>query len=286
MDYENILYGVDERIATITLNRPSKRNALSPGLRNDIVAALHAAERDDDVTVILIQGAGESFCAGYDMAGYVPSSGEEPERPAGWLASEHYDTWTGQFPRSCLRDWMTIWDLLKPVVAKVHGHCLAGGSELMSMCDIAFAADDTLIGYPPMRAQATPDIPYFPWKLSMANAKYLQLTGNSVTGVEAAAMGWIAKSFPAEELDDAVAREVRALASIHPAMLAANKASLNQAYEAMGFRASLGTAWQFHAMSRSFRPGSGDFQETKEQEGLKGAIAWRDGPFRREGFPL
>lgn len=286
MEFENIRYAVGDRIATITLDRPAKRNALSPGLRNDVVAALKEAERDDSVSVVLIEGAGESFCSGYDLASYAAGEAGQPERPAGWLDSEHFDTWTGQFPRSCLRDWMTIWDLLKPVVAKVHGHCLAGGSELMSMCDIAFASDDALIGYPPMRAQSTPDIPYFPWKLSMANAKYLQLTGNSVTGEEAARMGWIAKSFPADELDEAVGRELRALASIHPAMLAANKASLNQAYELMGFRASLGTAWQFHAMARSFRPGSGDFQAAKEEGGIKAAIAWRDGPFRREGFPL
>lgn len=286
MDFENITYMVADRVATITMNRPEARNALSAGLRRDIVSGLKAAESDDDVSVILIQGAGPSFCSGYDLASYVPRADGKPERPDGWLDSEHFDTWTGQFPRSCMRDWMTIWDLLKPVVAKVQGYCLAGGSELMSMCDIAFAADDALIGYPPMRAQATPDIPYFPWKMSMANAKYLQLTGNCVTGERAAQMGWIAKSFPVEELDSAVAGELRAMASIHPALLAANKASLNQAYELMGFRASIGTAWQFHAMSRSFRPGAGDFQSVKEANGIKAAIEWRDGPFRQEGFPL
>ncbi|MDQ7903897.1 enoyl-CoA hydratase-related protein [Phytohabitans sp. ZYX-F-186] len=285
MEFENILYAVEERIATITLNRPEKRNALSPGLRNDVVAALKRAEADDDVTVVLIQGAGEAFCAGYDMNSYAGGD-EHPERPAGWNHSPLFESWTGQFPRSCLRDWLTIWDLLKPVVAKVHGYCLAGGSELMSMCDIVFAAEDAIIGYPPTRAQATPDIEYFPWKMSMAQAKYLQLTGNSITGARAEQIGWIAKSFPAGELDEQVMRELRPMAKIHPAMLAANKATLNQSYEAMGFRAALQGSVPWYVLSRGFRPGGGEFQRMAAAEGLKTALNWRDGAFKAEGFPL
>lgn len=285
MEFENILYTVEERIATITLNRPEKRNALSPGLRRDIIAALKKAEADDDVTVILLQGAGPAFCAGYDMNSYAGGDGA-PERPDGWNHSKHLESWTGQFPRSALRDWLTIWDLLKPVVAKIHGHCLAGGSEIMSMCDIVFAADDCLIGYPPTRAQSTPDVEYFPWKLSMAQAKYLQLTGHSVTGARAAEIGWIAKSFPAAELEEQVMRELRPISKLHPAMLAANKQALNQSYEAMGMRAALQAAVPWYVLARSFRPGGGEFQTMAAKEGLKRALAWRDEPFQSEGFPL
>ena len=177
-----------------------------------------------------------------------------------------------------------LWDLLKPVVAKVHGYCLAGGTELMSMCDIAFVADDAVIGYPPMRAMSTPDTPYFPWKLSMAQAKYLQLTGNSVTGQEAAAMGWVAKSFPADDLEDQVQRELRPLAQVDPALLAANKASLNQAYELMGMRTHLLGAWQWHQLTSRDRRRAGEFGTVSREQGLRAAIDWRDGPFRREGF--
>ncbi|MCW2495325.1 enoyl-CoA hydratase-related protein [Jatrophihabitans sp.] len=283
--FDNIIYEVSDRIATITLNRPERRNALSPALRNELVCALKAAEVDDEVTLVLLQGAGTAFCAGYDMNSYAGNEAE-PERPAGWNHSPLFESWTGQFPRSCLRDWFTIWDLLKPVVAKIHGFCLAGGSEIMSMCDIVFAADDTLIGYPPTRAQSTPDIEYFPWKMSMAQAKYLQLTGNSVTGKRAAEIGWIAKSFPAPELDDQVARELRAMAQLHPAMLAANKQALNQSYETMGIRAAMQAAVPWYALARSFRPGAGEFQQLAAAEGLKAALAWRDGPFQAEGFPL
>ncbi|HET6809740.1 MAG TPA: enoyl-CoA hydratase-related protein [Acidimicrobiales bacterium] len=281
-EYTEILYSASDHIATIVLNRPEKRNALDYRLRRELVDALRRAEADDEVSVVLIEGAGPSFCSGYDMA-MGPDAGPPPE---GWVSSAHYDGWTDQFARSCLRDWLTIWDLLKPVVAKVHGHCIAGGTELMSMCDIAFVADDAVIGYPPMRGMTTPDVPYFPWKMTMARAKYLQLTGNTVTGKEAAAMGWVAKSFPADQLDDAVKREVRPMAQIAPDLLAANKAELNEAYEVMGMRTALQRAWQWHSVSQRLRPRRNDFGQAMREGGLRAAIEWRDGPFRREGFPM
>jgi enoyl-CoA hydratase len=286
MAYDHLLYSISDNIAHITLNRPEKRNALNPALRNELVAALKAAESDDSVALVLLSGAGEAFCAGYDIGHYDAADGEGRERPAGWVEGTTFGTWSGQFPRSCYRDWMVVWDLLKPVVAKIHGYCLAGGSELMSMCDIVFAADDTIIGYPPSRAQATPDLPYFPWKMPMAQAKYLQLTGNTVTGREAASLGWVVKSFPRDELDESVMRELRPMSKIHPAMLSANKGALNQAYEVMGMKVHLQNSWQWHALSRSFRPGAGEFHRIAEKEGLRAAIAWRDGNFRAEGFAL
>lgn len=274
--YENILYAVDERVARITLNRPEKRNALSFELRDELTDALRAAERDDDVGVVLIEGAGPSFCSGYDI---TPGG----RRGRSWV-SPQFDGWTDQFARSCLRDWFVIWELLKPVVAKVHGYCLAGGSELMSMCDIAFVADDAIIGYPPMRGMTTPDVDYFPWKMSMARAKYLQLTGNSVSGREAAEWGWVAKSFPAESLEEETMRELRAMSHIAPDLLAANKLQLNQAYEIMGIRNALGNGPMWHALSGQLRPGAGDFTRIAAEQGLKAAIEWRDGPFQREGL--
>jgi len=166
----------------------------------------------------------------------------------------------------------------------VHGHCLAGGAELMSMCDIAFVADDAVIGYPPMRSQSTPDTVIFPWKMTMAQAKYLQLTGNSISGQEAAAMGWVAKSFPSSDLDEQVERELRPLATIDPALLAANKASVNQAYELMGMRTHLHYGWQWHTLSTATRARAGEFGRISRSQGLKAAIDARDEPFRKEGF--
>ena len=273
-----IIYAVEDRVARITLNRPEKRNALDTTLRNEIVDALRTAERDDEVSVVLIDGAGPSFCSGYDIT--PTGSG----RPSEYVSQRWFDGWTDQFTRSCMRDWLTIWDLLKPVVAQVHGHCVAGGTELMSMCDIAFAADDATIGYPPMRGMTTPDVQYFPWKLGMARAKYLQLTGNSISGKQAAEWGWVAKSFPADQLESETMREVQALASIAPDLLAANKLSLNQSYEIMGFRAALSTAPQWHALTSRLRPGAGDFGTISREQGLRAALDWRDRPFRERGL--
>ncbi|MDZ7726760.1 MAG: enoyl-CoA hydratase-related protein [Dehalococcoidia bacterium] len=284
MTYETILYKAEDKIARITLNRPDRRNALSFQLRREFVTALREAEADDSVSVILVDASGPSFCSGYDIAPDASGRGGEP--PYGWVDSEHFNSWTDQFARSCMRDWLVMWDLLKPVVAKVHGYCLAGGTEVMSMADIAFVADDAIIGYPPMRGMTTPDTLYFPWKMTMAQAKYLQITGNSVTGKEAADMGWVAKSFPADELEEQTMSELRAIASISPDLLSANKQSVNQAYEIMGFKTALANGWSWHALSSRMRPGAGDFNKISSQDGLKAALEWRDGPFRKEGFRL
>jgi enoyl-CoA hydratase len=147
------------------------------------------------------------------------------------------------------------------------------------MCDIAFVADNAVIGYPPMRAQTTPDTIYFPWKMSMAHAKYLQLTGNSVSGAEAARMGWVAKSFPADTLEQETLRELNALAFIAPDLLAANKLSINQTYEIMGIRTALATGAQWHALSARLRPNAGQFDRIAREKGLKEAFRWRDSPF-------
>ena len=291
-DYREILYSVADRIATITLNRPERRNALTFLLRREVVHALRTAEADDEVSVILIRANGPSFSGGYALATRPTAPGESDQksywddgtRPDRWVDSAEFDGWTDQWARSCLRDWLNIWELLKPVVAMVHGHCLAGGSELMSMCDIAFVADDAQIGYPPMRGMTSPDIPYFAWKMTMAQAKYLQLTGNSVTGAEAAAMGWVAKAFPAEELERQTMRELRAMSHIAPSLLAANKDSLNQAYEIMGMRTHLNQAWAMHSISGKLRPGAGEFSQRLREGGLRAALDWRDGPARDEGF--
>ena len=297
-EYQEILYAVENRVATVTLNQPARRNALTFRMRREIIDALRSAERDDDVTVVLIRAEGPSFSGGYALSTAprptpAPGAPDAPQaksywddgtRPERWIDTEEFDGWTDQWARSCLRDWMNVWELLKPVVAMVHGHCLAGGTELMSLCDIAFVADDAQIGYPPMRGMTTPDIPYFPWKMTMAQAKYLQLTGNSVTGAEAAAMGWVAKSFPADELEEQTMRELRALSHIAPSLLAANKESVNQAYEIMGMRTHFSQAWAMHSLSGALRPGARDFSRRLREGGLKAALAWRDGPARAEGF--
>lgn len=277
-DYQEILYRIEGRAAYIGFNRPQMHNAMTRTLRNETVHALKRAEADDSVSVVVIEGEGPSFCSGYDVGGtYLGDSGV--------AISELFDGWTDQLARQILRDWFTIWDLMKPVIAKVHGNCLAGGTEVMSMCDVIFVTDDARIGYPAVRAQATPDLAFFAWKMTMARAKYLQLSGNIITGRTAADWGWATKSFPEAEFDAAVAREITALASIEPDMLAANKLCINQSYEMMGMKTALLAATQWHYASHKSRPRAGKFREIANADGFKAALQWRDGAFKEIDAP-
>jgi len=271
-NYETVLYGVDDRVATVTLNRPEVRNALSFQLRSDIVAALRRAEQDPNVSLVLIKGAGTSFCSGYDLR--VSGLVEERRKHEGWVSDDNLEDWTDQFSRGCVRDWLTLWDLLKPVVAQVHGNSLAGGLEIMSMADIVFVADDARLGYPPMRGLSTPDAAVFPWKMSMAHAKYIQLTGNSITGKQAAEWGWVAKSFPAEDLEAEVGRELHVLRNIDPSILAANKMSLNHAYEVMGMKTHLNQSWVWHFLSNWARARSGSGEGVAQDRTMRDALEW------------
>ncbi len=277
-EYSDIIYRVEGRVATIRFNRPKMHNAMGRQLRNETVQALKRAEADDTVSVVVIEGEGPSFCSGYDVANtYLGESGV--------AISPLFDDWTDQLARQILSDWFTIWDLMKPVVAKVHGNCLAGGTEVMSMCDVIFVTDDARIGYPAVRAQATPDLAFFAWKMTMARAKYLQLSGNIITGKLAAEWGWATRSFPKLEFEESVRREVQALASIEPDMLAANKLCLNQTYEMMGMRTALQAATQWHYASHKSRPNAKKFREIATKDGFKAAVQWRDGAFKEIDAP-
>ena len=138
-------------VRRLTLNRPEKRNALDNALRGAIFTALRAADADAAVRVSVIRGAGSCFSAGYDLRADLTS-----DRPYPTAAGD------GQWPRHVVEGWFAIWDLAKPVIAQVHGWCLAGGSELAAACDLVYAADDAQIGYPPVRLMSPPDMQFHP----------------------------------------------------------------------------------------------------------------------------
>lgn len=274
MKFKNILYQVHKRVAYITLNRPEKVNAMSWALRQELYSAFKVAERDSNVGCIVIKGAGDSFCAGYDLTPDTPS----PNYPEDGYVASNLDDITAQYPHNLVNGWWIMWDLLKPVIAQVHGYCLAGGSELASMCDIMFVAEDATLGYPPVRNISPPDTVYFPWKLPMSWAKYLMFTGRGVTGVEAVELGWATKCFPAENLEEMTCNEAEAIATIKPDLLAASKRSVNRAYEVMGIKTALeiGADWQGLSM---YRETANDFYQVSQEQGLKAAVLKRDGPF-------
>jgi enoyl-CoA hydratase len=177
MDHSLIL--IDDpapKVRRITLNRPETRPSLNATLRREIVPATREADRDDDVSVTIIRGAGKCFSAGYDLSGDPAAQGE----PLDYNAEGE-----GSYMRGVTNGWMSIWDLAKPVIAQVHGYCLAGGSELATGCDLVYVAEDAKIGYPAVRF-GTPDMQYHAWLFGMRAGMESMLTGDSFSGTYAA----------------------------------------------------------------------------------------------------
>ena len=158
-------------VRRVTLNRPEKRNALSNELRGELFDALRRADGDDAVRVSIVRGAGVCFSAGYDLGADLTQG--RPYPTAGG---------DGHWPRHVVDGWFQIWDLAKPVIAQVHGYCLAGGSELAAACDLVYVAEDAQIGYPPVRLMSPPDTQFHPWLAGMRHAMELMLTGDPVSG--------------------------------------------------------------------------------------------------------
>ncbi|HTO72041.1 MAG TPA: enoyl-CoA hydratase-related protein [Myxococcota bacterium] len=224
-------------VRRLTLNRPEKRNALSNALRAELYAALDAADADETVRVTIIRGAGKCFSAGYDL-------GSDNRTAQPW----HTAGGDGNWPRHVVEGHFRVWDLRKPVIAQVHGYCLAGGSELATSCDLVYVADDAQVGYPPVRLMSPPDMQYHPWLVGMRNAMELMLTGDAISGVEAARMGFANRSFPAAELEARVLEIAERVAKIPTDLQQLNKRSVHRAMEIMGMRAALRAGTEIQAL--------------------------------------
>ena len=156
------------RVRRLTLNRPEKRNAISNALRAELYDALHAADRDPDVGVTVIRGAGPCFSSGYDLKSSL-SEGQPFYTPPG----------DGSWSRHVADGWSRIWDLAKPVIAQVHGYAMAGGTELMAACDLVYIAEDAQLSYPVVRVVSPPDFQFHVWLVGMRAAMELMLTGDA-----------------------------------------------------------------------------------------------------------
>ena len=226
------------RVRRLTLNRPEKRNALNNRLRGELLESLRAADADPAVSVTIIRGAGPSFSAGYDLS--ADNRVEQPYYSAGG---------PGQWSRHVVEGWFAIWDLAKPVIAQVHGYCLAGGSELATACDVVFAADDAQIGYPPVRLMSPPDMQYHPWLVGMRRAMELMLTGDAMSGREAAEWGFATRAFPAGELEARTLEFAERAAKIPTELQQLNKRSVHRAMEIMGARAAMRAGTEIQALA-------------------------------------
>jgi len=280
MDYNDILYETDERLAYITLNRPEKLNALSNNMRAEIMDAMREAEHDEQVGVIVLRAMGRSFSSGYDLS---PSRSAEDDKfvsPRSKLpdtGSTHPGR--NQWSRHVVMTNWIIWELAKPVVAQIQGHCLAGGTELATSCDFRIVADDAQIGYPPVRAMTTMDMMWTPWHLSPAKAREFAYLGDSISGKDMVELGWANYAVPKEELGDFTEKFARRLGYIDNEMLMYSKRAVNRQYETMGIRQGLHSGTEIQALSAQ-RPAAAEWGRRVREDGLKAALEWRDGPFR------
>jgi enoyl-CoA hydratase len=271
---ELLLYEVLDGVAWITLNRPDKRNALSEPLQEQLSGLLWEADEDNRVHAVVLKAAGPDFCSGYDLQRY-----DQP------IADQVYDRrGRAKFDDDCWhqeraqRLRMALFDMHKPVIAQVHGRCLAGGTDLALLCDMVICSEDAVFGFPPARAQGS--LPSHMWLYLVGPqwAKRLLLTGDSIRGEDAAKIGLVLKAVPRDQLEEEVSELAKRLSMIDADLLAANKRIVNVGLEMMGARTLQRMAAEMdargHLAASRFR-----FNETVRTEGLKEAVRQRDEPF-------
>jgi len=253
-------------VARITLNRPEKRNALSNELRTELFAALEAADCDDDVRVVVLRGAGKCFSAGYDLTS--DTSKGQPWYTAGGM---------GNWPRHVVEGCFRIWDMAKPVVAQVHGYCLAGASELATACDLVYVAEDAQIGYPPVRSISPPDNQSFPWIVGFRRAMELMLTGDAMTGREAVDYGFANRCYPPDRLEEAVIERASRIAMVPSDLQQINKRAVHRQMDAMGIRAAIRAGTEMQHLALFTKTAQAQFRDIRS--GLTQALSKRDQTF-------
>ena len=268
MPYDALLYAVADRVATITLNRPEKLNALSVGLQHEIVAAMKAAEADPAVRVIVLKGEGRAFCAGYDLSG-----GLDGPRATGPMSAVD----DAASLEATLQRLLTIWDLKKPVIAQVHGFCLAGGTQLALICDLTIAADDATFGIPQLPVGIGFVLPFWTWLIGPKRAREVfYRIGSKVTAAQAYEWGMVNAIVPPAELAATVRQRALEMAQTPTEILMLAKRAINETQEVQGFRESLRFGVDIDALSHQSHAVRAVNKLIKE-EGLRAALVrWPD----------
>ncbi len=235
MTQELVKYEVVDDIGVITLNRPEKLNAMSASLLNELEERFSTAKADRSVSVVLLQGEGRSFCAGYDLA------------PDDWILSQYGADFEGPVDAVIDRDdvteilerWLRLWKFPKPIIAKVQGVCLAGAGELLGVADLVVAASDARFGHPAGRDLGIPvTLSFWPMLIGMRKTKELLFTSKLIDGVEAERIGLVNQAVAPETLDDEAWAMARDVARTAPTGLRMSKLATNRWFENMGLLAS------------------------------------------------
>lgn len=260
------------RIARLLLNRPEKLNAISSIMPEEIRRAVEWAEADDEVHVIILEGAGDAFCAGYDLNEYAEGTEDHPcrQEKTPWDPLEDY-----AMMKRHTEDFMSLWRCSKPTIAKVHGYAVAGGSDIALCCDLLVMADDAKIGYMPTRVWGCPTTAMWTYRVGAIRAKQMMFTGDTITGARAAEWGLANISVPADQLEQATNDLAERIAGVPHSHLTMHKLVVNQVMLTMGLEQTQMLATVFDGITRH-NPEGMWFRRYAQTEGFKKAVEWRD----------
>ena len=268
---ETVDYEKDGRIARITLNRPKVMNAINDVLPAELSAAVAQADADPDVHVMVLSGRGPAFCAGYDLTYYAEGNGNgQATQDMPWDPIQDY-----RFMWTNTQHFMSLWRASKPVICKVHGYAVAGGSDIALCADLTVMADDALIGYMPARVWGCPTTAMWVYRLGAEKAKRMLFTGDKINGREAAEMGLVLEAVHADALDDRVEALAARMASVPINQLVMQKMVINQAIEQAGLMQTQRLATIFDGITRHSPEGL-NFKTRTEEVGWKQAVSERD----------
>ena len=270
-NYETVIYEtVEDKIRRLTLNRPEKLNALSPKLLNELMQVLDVFEEDPDASVLIIRGAGRAFSAGYDL--------NEPAVPGQKFTISNDRV---NMHRNVLR-WQRLWSCIKPVIAQVHGFCLAGATEFVGHCDIVFASEDATFGHPAGRNLGVlPSLSLWPVLMGPRKSKEYFFTGDSMTAREALDWHLVNRVYPREKLEEETLNYARRVALVSVELLALHKAAVNRYLEVTGFRAAEQSSADIDVIAHNTEAVKA-WTQMQRTMGLKGALAERDRKFQKK----
>ncbi len=271
MDYTTLRYRREDRIALITLDRPERLNAITRAMPGEIRDAVDRANRDDLVHVILIEGAGRAFCAGYDLklsAEGPPGTGGSQEMP--WDPFQDF-----QLMDHNTQCFLSLWRSYKPTICKVHGYAVAGGSDIALSCDLVVMGESAKIGYPPARVWGCPTTMMWVYRVGAERAKRMLFTGDLIDGLEAERIGLVTRAVADADLDDEVRRLALRIASIPKNQLWMQKTAINSAFDNVGMRTVQTLATVFDGMTRHSPEGLW-FKQRAYEAGFQQAVKERD----------
>jgi enoyl-CoA hydratase/carnithine racemase len=270
MDFTVLDYSVRGRTAYITLNRPERLNAIAPETPGEIRNAVALANDNDDVHVIVLQGAGTSFCSGYDLKIYAEEDNSVIQTEMPWDPMIDY-----KIMKTFTDDFLSLWRSYKPTICKVQGYAVAGGSDIALCCDLLIMAEDAKIGYPPSRVWGCPTTAMWLYRLGPQLAKRMLFTGDLIEGTEAQRIGLALEAVPEKDLDDTVLKLVQRIEGVPKNQLMMQKLMINQAYDNMGIANTQMIATLFDGITRHSPEGMW-FKQFAEKEGFQTAVAHRD----------